>query len=103
MLTPRMVFTNASNPVREVQIVIDLVNGLLARHPVLEIERANARFDSVGCRNRFQSLAGDLRPRRLNHPLAAITANIDTSAQEKLAGEAAGKRSAAFYWFPKDC
>src|SRR6266567_989139 len=35
--------------VREVQVVIDLVDGLLARHAVLEVERADTRVLSQSC------------------------------------------------------
>ena len=42
--------------VREVQIVIDLFNGFLARHAVLEVECADARLDLVRCGDLFRNL-----------------------------------------------
>ena len=46
--------------VREVQVVIDLGDGVLARHAVLEVERADARLDFVRRGDRRRDCGGRL-------------------------------------------
>ena len=61
MLTPCMVSMNASIRVREVEVVVDLVDGRLARRAVLELERADRGFDFVGRGDRGRDCGGRLR------------------------------------------